>query len=257
MAFGFGVLREQSLTAALERLEPGVQHINAAIPGTSPDAYLAALESWVEKQKIDLVVMHVFEGNDLYGLDGIFPCCHWQSLLVYHSDGASLRCAQASEPDLSHVAWTRMRNHNPPPYLLRALVGMSAAASHLAALMVLEHAFSVDEPMSTRFDHLEAILRSARDLLAARHIRLVVDVVPVRTWVESVNTWDRWAPEIIERAQRAGVEVIDASDVFRKAVLDGQHLFLDKAYDIHFNGAGNTLWAQWLHEQLATASPSS
>ena len=60
--------------------------------------------------------------------------------------------------------------------------------------------------------------------------------------------------ELVERAQRAGVEVIDASDVFRNAVLDGQQVFLDKAYDIHFNGAGNALWAQWLHEQLAEDS---
>jgi hypothetical protein len=257
MAFGFRLLRGETVTAVLERLEPGVQHINAAIPGTAPDAYLAELKSWVEAHHIDLVVMHVFEGNDLYGLDGLFPCCDWQSLLVYGSAGATLRCAQATEPDLSHAGWMRLRYHNPPPYLLRALVGTSAAASHLAAMMVLEPAFFVDQPMSTRLDHLQAILRSARDLLAAHHIPLVVDVVPVRTWLETLATWDRYAPEIVERAQRAGVPVLDGSAVFRNAVVGGQQIFLEDPQDIHFNAAGHALWASWLREQLAAAVPPS
>jgi hypothetical protein len=255
LAFGFRLPREQTLTAGLERLEPGVQHINAAIPGTAPDAYLAELKSWIEAHRIDLVVMHVYEGNDLYGLDGLFPCCDWQSLLVYGSAGAILRCARATEPDVSHSGWMRVRHHNPPPYLLSALVGTSAAASHLAAQMLLEPSFGVDQPMSTRLDHLEAILRSARDLLTAHHIPFVVDVVPTRTWLETLSTWDRWAPQIVERAQRAGVPVLDGSAVFRSAVVSGQQLFLEDPQDIHFSAAGHALWANWLHEQLAAAAP--
>jgi hypothetical protein len=257
MAYGFRLPREEAVTAALERLEPGVQHINAAIPGTAPDAYLAELKRWVETHRIDRVVMHVYEGNDLYGLDGLFPCCDWQSLLVYDSAGATLRCANPSKPDLSHAGWRRLRYHNPPPYLLRALVGTSVAASHLAASMVLEQTFSVDQPMDTRLDHLEAILRSARDLLAAHRIAFVVDVVPTRAWLEALNTWDRHAPEIVERARRAGVPVLDGSDVFRSAVVGGQQLFLDDPQDIHFNAAGSALWAKWLHEQLPAVVPPS
>ena len=254
MAFGFGLPREETVTAGLERLEPGVEHINAAVPNSAPDAYLAELNSWVETHGIDLVVMHVYEGNDLDGLDSPFPCCDWQSLLVYGSAGATLRCAQATESALSRAGmW--LRYHNPPPYLLRALVGTSTAAAHLAARTVLEPYFLADQPVGTQLDHLETILRSARDLLAAHHISFVVDVVPTRAWLETLETRQHYAPRIVERAERAGVPVLDGSDVFRNAVVGGQQLFGENhPYDIHFSAAGHALWASWLHEQLAAVA---
>jgi hypothetical protein len=255
MPFGFGVRREETVTAALERLEPGVQHINAAVPATAPDAYLAGLKRWVETHPIDLVVMHVYEAHDLDSLDSLYPCCDWQSLLVYDSAGATLRCAEATEPDRGHVGWMRLRYHHPPPYLLRALVPASAAASYLTALMVFEPSFLVDQPLITRLDHLEAILRSARDLLAARHIPFVVDVVPAHTWLDRLELREHHAPRIVERAQRAGVPALDGSDVFRRAVVEGEPLFLE--HDVHFSAMGNALWASWLHEHLAAAVPSS
>ena len=120
--------------------------------------------------------------------------------------------------------------------------------------MVLEPEFLVDQPVSTRLDHLEAILRSARDLLAAHRIPFVVDVVPTRPWLEELSTRQHYASMIVERAQRAGVPALDGSDVFRSAVVGGQRLFLDEPGDIHFNAAGHALWASWLHEQLAAAA---
>src|SRR5262249_12497842 len=125
MAFGFGLPRDQTFTAGLERLEPGVQHINAAIPGTAPDAYLAVMQSWLKTQPVDLVVMHIYEGNDLDGLDSRYPCCDWQSLLTYDAPDAALRCANATEPDFKRAGWAWLRQHEPPPYLVRALVGTS------------------------------------------------------------------------------------------------------------------------------------
>ena len=43
--------RDRTVTAELERLEPGVEHINAGIPGTAPDAYLAVLQRWLASIK--------------------------------------------------------------------------------------------------------------------------------------------------------------------------------------------------------------
>jgi hypothetical protein len=256
MAFGFGLPRNQTFTAELERLEPGVQHINGAIPGTAPDAYLGVLETWVATHKVDLVVMHVYEGNDLDGLDSRYPCCDWQSLLVYGAAGADLRCANAIAPDLGHAGWTWLRYHNPPPFLVRALVGTSSAAAYLAASMALEPYFLVDQPTSTRLEHLELILRSASDVLAARHIPFIVDVVPTRTWLETLATWQHHAPSILDAARRAGVPALDGSEVFRDAVVHGQNLFFEHPSDIHFSANGHKLLATWLHEQLAAAPPA-
>ncbi|MFI5365356.1 MAG: SGNH/GDSL hydrolase family protein [Candidatus Binatia bacterium] len=252
MAFGFGLERRLTFTAHLERLEPGVQHINAAIPGTAPDAYLAVLQSWIATQHVDLVVMHVYEGNDLDGLDSRFPCCDWESLLSYGAAGAVLRCPQATALDLGHAGFTWLRYHNPPPYLVRALIGTSSAAAYVGAAMTLEPYFLFEQPLSARLDHLESIFRAARDLLAPRRIRFVVDVVPTRSWLETLATWQHFAPQIVAVAKRAGVEVIDGSDIFRDAATHGQDLFFENG-DIHFNASGHALWAKWLHSTLGVS----
>jgi len=251
MAFGFGLARNETFTAVLESLEPGVQHINAAIPGTAPDAYLALLQAWIEKQKIDLVVMHVYEGNDLDGLDSAYPCCDWQPLLAYSDEGAALRCRQATALALGHAGFTWLRYHTPPPYWVRALIGTSSAASYIGAAMTLEPYFLFDQPLAARLDHLEKILRSARTTLAARNIAFAVEALPARSWLEEGATWQRYGPNIVEAAHRAGVPVLDPSDFFRDAVAQKQSLFFENR-DIHFNAEGHRLLATWLHNQLAT-----
>lgn len=249
MAFGFGLPRAETFTARLESLEPGVQHINAAIPGTAPDAYLALLQRWIEAAPIDAVVMHIYEGNDLDGLDSRYPCCDWQSLLVYGDDDAALRCPQGRQPTLGHAGFTWLRYHSPPPYVVRSLIGTSSAAAYIAGAMSLEPYFLFDQPLETRLDHLEKILHSAKSLLAARSIDFVVDVLPTRSWLEDDETWQHYAPSIIEAAHRAGAATLDPADVFRDAVGRQQSLFFENR-DIHFNADGHALWATWLHEQL-------
>jgi len=256
IAFGFGLPRDETFTAKLERLEPGVQHINAAIPGTAPDAYLALLQKWVEEQDVDLVVMHVYEGNDLDGLDSRYPCCDWEPLLAYGADGAALRCPQGTPPALGHAGFTWLRYHTPPPYLVRAVVGTSSAAAYIAATMSLEPYFLADQPLETRLEHLEAIIRAARDTLAARGIGFAVDVIPSRSWLEHQESWQHFSPRIVETARRTGVLTLDSSDFFRDAVVRGQSLFFDNQ-DIHFNASGHRLLASWLHQQLDTERPST
>ena len=249
IAFGFGLPRNQTVTAELERLEPGVEHVNAGIPGTAPDAYLAVLQRWLASWDVDVVVMHVYEGNDLDGLDSRYPCCGWQPLLTYEDGTAALRCAHGTAPDFGRAGWAWLRDHNPPPYLLRALVGTSAAAAHIAAAMAREPYALTDQPLEIRLAHLESILRSAGDVLAARRIPFVVDVVPARSWVEDGRQWQRHGPRILDVARRLGIAALDGSEVLRDAAAHGQTLFFENG-DIHFNAAGHVLWAQWLHGQL-------
>jgi hypothetical protein len=256
IAFGFNLPRDRTVTAELERLEPGTEHINAAIPGTAPDAYLAELQPWVTSQEIDVVVMHVYEGNDLAGLDSRFPCCRWQPLLTYEDGTAVLRCARATAPDFGRAGWSWLRDHNPPPYLLRALVGTSAAAAHVAAAMSRESYMIADQPLEVRLAHLESILRGARDALAARHIRFVLDVVPARSWLEDGAEWQHYGPQILDVARRLDIAAVDGSEVMRDAVAHGQKLFFENG-DIHFNATGHLFWARWLHEQLRADAPVS
>lgn len=250
MAFGFGLPRHQTFTAILEHLQPAVEHVNAAIPGTAPDAYLRVMRSWISEHRFDLVVMHIYEGNDLEGLDSHYACCNWQSLLVYNDGTATPRCPQPTQPNLGNAGLTWLRFHNPPPYLVRALVGSSSAAAYLAGLMTLEPFFLVDQPMDSRFEHLELILRAAKAELATRGIEFVVDVIPARTWLETLTTWQHYAPRIVKIAERVGVPVLDASQDYRAAVLEGEQLFFEHPADIHFAASGHELMGKWLHKHL-------
>src|SRR4029077_20527712 len=88
MVFGVDIPRDQTFTADLEKLEPGVQHINGGISGMAPDDYLVVLRSWIARHQIELAVIYLFEGNDLNGLDSPHPCSNWQPILSYAGDHA-------------------------------------------------------------------------------------------------------------------------------------------------------------------------
>jgi hypothetical protein len=165
-----------------------------------------------------------------------------------------LRCPHGTDPDFGRAGWAWLRDHNPPPYPLRALIGTSAAAAHIAAAMSRESYMLADQPLETRLAHLDSILRSAGDALAARRIRFVLDVVPARSWVEDEMQWQHYGPRIVDVARRLGIATLDGSEVFRDAAVHGQELFFENN-DIHFNAAGHLLWARWLHDQLPAVAP--
>ncbi|MBI3781965.1 MAG: hypothetical protein HY270_01050 [Deltaproteobacteria bacterium] len=258
MSFGFGLSRDQTFTADLERLEPGTQHINAGIPGSAPDAYLAVLQQWIALHDLDMVVMHVFEGNDLSGLDDSYPCCNWQSLFLYSDGRATERCPTASAVDFGKAGITWLRYNSPPPYLIRALVPYSAAAGHLAATIVnymnqMPQALVQSE--KEELQHLETILRTARDELRARHIPFVVDVLPARKWIGAAPDAHP-APGIVQVAERLELPVLDAEPIVREALAGGQQLFFDNPTDPHFNAVAHEILARWLHERLNTGQPT-
>ncbi|MEO8601927.1 MAG: hypothetical protein ABI629_05070 [bacterium] len=252
MTFGFGVGRDETFTAGLQRLEPQTQHINGAIPGIAPDAYYVVMRQWLARQPIDMVVMYVFEGNDLDGLDDHYPCCHWQSLLTY-DPGLALRCPQAPRLDVGEAGPTWLRYNSPPPYLLRVLIPYSAAAAHLGAAIVHQMSsqpLAVHQERQTQFTHLTAVLGAARDAAQARGVAFIVVVLPTREWVENPRSDRHLAPQIVAVARQLGVPVLDASDAVAAAAGRGESLFLPPP-DPHFSVAGHAVIGRWLHQALA------
>lgn len=253
MTFGIGLPRDATFPAALEQLEPDTQHINGAIPGIAPDAYLLVLERWIQTHALDLAVMYVFEGNDLAGLDDAYPCCRWDSLLVYGSAGPARRCPTAAPIDFAAAGSTWLRYSSPPPFLLRALTGYSSAAAHAAAAIVNampNKPLAVRQSEETELQHLSVILRAARDALRARGVPFVVVVLPARTWVENPAT-PHATPEIIRVARDLGIPALDAGNALTTEATHGQHVFFDAPTDPHYSAAGHAFMARWLHEQLS------
>jgi hypothetical protein len=253
MVFGFGVARDQVFTAGLERLEPGIQHVNAGIPGTAPDAYLSVLRRWLALREFDTVVMHLFEGNDVDSIDDRYPCCDWQPLLDYDHGRPRLRCTEPLAVDLRKAGWTWLRYNSPPPYLVRALMPYSHAAGHVAAAVVNSMAYMPrggHQPVGIALAHLESIVRSARDELRERNIAFVVVVLPSRERVEDPGRRAYHGPEILDLCRRLGVAALDPFDRLRDQLGRGERVFLPMANDPHFSAAGHAALASWLHEVL-------
>ncbi len=266
MVFGISLPREQTFVADLNRIEPQTQHINAGVPGTAPDSYLAVLEAWLKVTDVNLVVMHITEGNDLEGMDNPFGCCHWGPLYSYDAGAATRRCPSPTPIDFSRPGLQWLIYNSPPPFPAKVLAGASSAATYVVAAVSAYHGrsyFNRQQYRDLELRHLEDILRTARDELRARRIPFVVDILPERLWLEMGHNEPRHAPEIAETARRLGIPVIDAAEPLAPAVDRGEVPFLSntplppRQRDQHFNERGHQIMAEWLHEVLPRALATS
>lgn len=249
----YGSAIDGRFTDDLAELEPNVEHINAAVFATAPDAHLALLRRWIARQPIDAVVMHL-NPNDSLEIDGPYPCAGWESLLVY--DGGAPRLRYATDHPIDHPNRLRLLlERSPPPYLLRAALRFSAAAAHLAAACVqlgrsLGYTSLAGGP-EVGSAHIEMILRAARDELGARHIALVADVLHYRFDAEARlhQTTLKAIPEDL------GIVTLDSWEPLIASLDRGEQPFTNAggATDSHFSAAGHAMMAQWLHEELPAA----
>lgn len=253
MVFGSGQAR---FTDRLNELEPTVEHVNAAIAGTGPDVYLAMLRRFLAAHRFTAVVMHLTP-NDYGDVDQRqYPCSGWQPLLSYGSSGTHLRFPTArARHDETRLGW--LMQNSPPPYVLRAAVGFSSSAAHLAAAFVYAGrrlgSMYGDEDDGVREAHLATILRDARDELQARDVPFVVDVLRDRNAVEAgTPTQDGWDDKLKRLAQDAGIVTIDTWEPLVAAARRGENVYMSRQ-DPHFNAVGHALIAAWLHEELRSA----
>jgi hypothetical protein len=250
MVFGANVARDQTFTVRLDELQPDVQHLNGGISGMAPDDYFVVLSRWVERQPVDLAVMYLFAGNDLIGMDAPHPCSAWQPILAYDDGKARLRYASA--PETAHGLGVQWMLHNSPlPYLLRAMIACrSVAAAFVGAAFDswVSHAAWArgHEPL----EHLEAILRTARDDLRERHIGFVVVVLPSAGSIGQPNgPSDYLARHVHDITARLDIPTLDATDVIRESLARGEHPIQPDGS--HFNEEGHRLIARWLQSHLA------
>lgn len=245
MVHGLGVLTADRFTARLARLDPDTEHINAGLPGTAPDAYLAQISAWVRSHPLSLIVVYLYEANDLEGLDAPSPCCGFEPILQAGEGRLALRCPQALAFDLHRASPSALRLISPPPYLLRAMIPHSVAASHLAmALVSRKVGGTVTEAAQTR---LRDILGTIADIAATHQVPVVVVLLPDRYWMERA-TGERspTGARMAEIARAAGLTVYDPGAPLRRAAAEsGLQPFLG-AFDGHFSAAGHAFLADWL-----------
>jgi hypothetical protein len=245
-------------TDDLDRLEPDVEHVNAAIGGSGPDVYLSILRRFLTRNDVDAVVMHLTP-NDYDDVDRpYYPCSDWKPLLVYGPSGTGLRFTEPRPygREAQLVAWQQ----SPPPFVLRACVHFSSLAAHLAAAIVdiqqRVAARSTVRSDAERRAHVTAIMRDVVAELRVRDVPLVVNVFRDRAGVER-NLIPESAPEDTMRqiAETLGVVVLDTWEPLVAAVRSGVSPFTNQAgpTDSHFNADGHALIARWLHRELPAA----
>jgi hypothetical protein len=202
------------------------------------------LRRWIERHPVDLVVMYLFEGNDYGGLDLPHPCSNWQSLLTYEDGRAHLRLSSPTLNEGIGLMW--LIANSPLPYLGRVLIAAdSAAAAFAGSALTSWSAFLNSDHSDDRADHIEAILRSARDELRARRIPFVVVVLPSADRLDDVTL----AEEVRGMAHRLEFPSLDATDLIRAALARGENPTLDGS---HFSEPMHRELAGWLHDQLGT-----
>ena len=255
MVFGANVPRDQTFAVDLEKLEPEVEHINAGISGTSPDDYLVVTRAWIARHHVDVVVMYLFAGNDLVGMDAPHPCSNWDSILAYSDGHADLRYLTPRGD--SGLGWKWLLINSPLPFVGRALiVGHSAAAAHLGGLFDRWTTGAHASDPRTQYAHLKAILTSARDELRERHIGFIVVVLPAAQAIGVRNgPSDLLSSWVLAITNELGVRELDATELIAEALSRGKRPIQDD--HVHFNEAGHSLMAGWLHDAHVTKAAGS
>ncbi len=248
----YGGLREGRFTTELNRVEPGVEHVNASIAGTAPDVYLALLQLFLDGDPLDGVVMHLTP-NDYIDLGHHrYSCANDDSLMKY-DEQVQLRVHKDAEGGWCDRLARAVRR-SPPPFVLRVGIRNSSFAAHAAAAIAAWQQGAADVDPEPRIDR---ILGRASYELAARRIPFVVNVWRDRRNVEAgTSRPDDPANRFLELARRAGVQTLDTWDLLYEAVhRDGVAVFSNSAgpTDIHFSADGHALVAEWLHRELPAA----
>ena len=276
MVWGNGVSRDEAFPSLLEKLQPGVAHINSGTPAAGPDADLIIARQWIEHEHVDLTIVYFFMGNDVQDIDRAYTCCGMGPLLDWHGAEPRPRCTD--------LEWTFpvgvLLSDSPPPYPLRVASGWSSFAAHATAgvdnlnrAILSEQLFDVNfgtwhvVPMEERFAKVERILRLLRDEFRAAKAPLLLVVLPYRETLERANglppsAHDVWNTleegraghrRVVAIARGLGIDVLDAWPPFDEAVgREGAAKWFAHDYpgDVHFSAAGHRLFANWLAPQL-------
>lgn len=246
--------------AVLEGLDPGTAWINGGFSGTGPDFYLRVVTAWVSRIAVQEVLLVFYTGNDLSNLDEPWAACGGGPLLRYVEGRAMPRCER---PDYNLSLAGRIAL-SPPPLLLRAATAWSLLARHACLAFTRFGRFfveTVDEPR--QWEHLEAILRTLRDDLAARSVAFRVLLFPHRPALEDPRP-ERFGSSVIGERVTAlcrtlGIPLLDPTEFLREAVArEGASAWFiggRGSLDPHLNRAGHAGFARWLLEAMNTQGP--
>ncbi len=278
MTQGVGVGQGEAFPAVLQRETPAVRQVNLGVEGTAPDYHLLMVRKAVPRLPVQLVVVHLFIGNDIEGLGQPYRCCADGPLLQLTPDRVAARCPAPRwiEGFGESMAW--FAAVSPPPAIVRHYAPVSQLARYVIAAVkgLQQHYFAVSvsgeswwadllesrersgrapsERADEQWKLFEAIMRTLRDELAQEHVPLVASVLPLSIALE------RPAPKATESYQVRGrmldilerlhIEALDPWDDIEASVKQHGRDSIFAGGDVHFNASGHRFYAQWLLRHL-------
>ena len=261
----------------LQQATPDVRQINLGVSKTAPDFYLLMERKWAARLPLQLVVVHLFLGNDIEGLGQPSRCCADEPLLQLTDGRVEERCPTPKWRDGFGESLKWFAGVSPPPAIVRQLTPYSQFARYFVAVAEFfqkryftepDYEFREDfletrersgRPPPSRLENqwvlLEAIMRALGDDLAQRSVPLVVSVLPLSVALEkpvpkATETYQAHT-RILEILKRVNIEALDPWDEFESLVKREGHdaAFLPQG-DVHLNAKGHRFYADWLLQRL-------
>jgi len=243
----------------------------------APDFYLLMERKWAARLPLQLVVVHLFLGNDIEGLGQPSRCCADEPLLQLTDGRVEERCPTPKWRDGFGESLKCFAGVSPPPAIVRQLTPYSQFARYFVAVAEFfqkryfaepDYEFRGDfletrersgRPPPSRLENqwvlLEAILRALGNDLAQRSVPLVVSVLPLSVALEkpvpkATETYQAHT-RILEILKRVNIEALDPWDEFESLVKREGHdaAFLPQG-DVHLNAKGHRFYADWLLQRL-------
>ncbi|MBL6975016.1 MAG: hypothetical protein ISR64_04730 [Deltaproteobacteria bacterium] len=261
MVEGLGLAPSASFPAVMTRLDKGVAHLNAGVSGTGPDFYYALARSWMKVLDVDLVVLHLFVGNDFDEMDFPYAYCDDGPLLDYGDQGPVWNCPEPR--------WGATRNWprlvSPAPYFLRVSTEFSVLARHLCSLFWhMTTSYGRDSQDEEAFAHFRSIMEALDRETRQAGARLTVVFLPDH-WAILNEDGGRYEDtpvrkRMFETCESLGIPTLDAADLFRRAIAEkgSREWFISQiSIDPHLNPRGHELLAEWLLKRLESTAEVS
>jgi lysophospholipase L1-like esterase len=248
LLFGTGIAAADAVPAQLTPLLPGYAEVNAGLPGSTVDLQFALLDRLLRAWPVPaLVVLHVYPGNDLTGLDVPLDFCGGLPVLAQLPADVSLTC-QTWRPETLEQRLL----HTPLPLPLQRAARWSWLARRLVAVHATAQTPKAPLQMADASRRYQQIVAKMQAILRDRHIPLVAAFMPVRPG--SQQDEGAAARALIEVFAALHVTLLDSQAIFDKRSQAGEErqLFLGDN-DVHLTEQGAKVYATWLAPFLTTA----
>lgn len=248
--FGWGVPDEEVLTARLESSMPSLEAINLGVPGYGVDQIYLAYKHLGREYKSDVVFIGLFDEDFWRATRAFADSGHAKPYFVLGKDGETLSLKNVPVPPQYSLKTGQF-----PSVIERGLLIQFLEKSRVylavrpALLKLARNLRLVDPDFSQEWVLGKNILKKLIEDIRADGARPVLLTIPSQYWAQSERPTSL-ARSILRFAGKEGVDILDTTPVFVKAVREQGVASYYLAGDGHWSAQGHLLAADLVGEWL-------